>query len=134
MPKFNLGDQIRFIYHGVTTPFGCSFTIGKVYEVGGHYHAHPTAGRVGVVKDDHGQPNGWEEMFFDLAVAASEHKSGNPVMSPPVLATIEAPQMAIIPPHDCADPDNLRTYDSGWSRYDYCNICDHKIKNLLDGS
>lgn len=28
-------------------------------------------------------------------------------------------------PHACAD--NRKTYDSGWSRYDYCGVCDKKI-------
>lgn len=27
--------------------------------------------------------------------------------------------------HDCSA--NLKTYDSGWSRYDYCSICDKKL-------
>ncbi len=32
----------------------------------------------------------------------------------------------ITPPHTCTD--NRKTYDSGWSRYDYCSVCDQKIK------
>ncbi len=35
----------------------------------------------------------------------------------------------IPPPHICTD--NRKTYDSGWSRYDYCAICDQKIKETV---
>lgn len=38
----------------------------------------------------------------------------------------DLPQEATITPHACQD--NRKTYDSGWSAYEYCSICDKKLK------
>lgn len=39
------------------------------------------------------------------------------------------PTVATPAPHSCSD--NRKTYDSGWSKYDYCAICDTKLDEIL---
>lgn len=69
--KFKEGDLI-FLKSNATGLAGCvSFTVGKVYKVGGKYQRfyekENRLFRVGVVSDDNGSENGWSVGFFELA-------------------------------------------------------------------
>jgi hypothetical protein len=60
MSEFKSGDVVEYIKESRTT-----FTNGNLYTVGGKYHG-TMSGRLGVVSDDLGNPNGLPYEYFHL--------------------------------------------------------------------
>jgi hypothetical protein len=73
MGKFKVGDRVRCVkrYTG-------AFTVGKEYTVA---YYEPAEHRIGVVTADHGDNDGIDASYFELAVAKWEHKVGDRVRS-----------------------------------------------------
>ncbi len=110
---FKAGDLVRYVGRYTTT----SFTIGKIYTVGGKYHQSQFAD-IGVIEDDRGGPNGWDYAMFEL-ISDANPQPGYKID----IGAYPLPQMGpVMPAHAC--PAHTALYDSGWSRYLYCTICD----------
>lgn len=109
------GDIVRYI-----NKTQAGFTNGKDYIIGGIYWKGCPSDRLGIVADDVGRPNGWQRNMFELVRTPTAQPLEIIMVGGQVNEVIQR-----LPAHDCNL--NVAHYDSGWSAYDYCRICDKKL-------
>ncbi len=111
------GDKVRYI----DTPQD-AFITGHVYEVIEEEEEtrlnYPSTHFMTHVKEP--------KRSTGIGVAFSFRFERADALAETVGQILYAPPKVEIPAHRCED--NRKTYDSGWSRYDYCALCDLKIK------
>lgn len=117
------GDIVRFV-----AASGGGFTRGKEYVIRHDQRTLPQD-RVGVEVDDTGSPNGWKIQYFEYVRSAQASKvvfsSSATLQRREGVKTIAELEAKRLPPaHTCSE--NMKHYDSGWSAYNYCTICDKK--------
>ncbi len=119
----NPGDIVQFVAIGMADQF---FTPGKEYVIRADQGSQPPD-RLCIVADDKGSSNGWVRRYFSFVRRGD---ASNVVIQ--TGGQIQPRQghsapMGMIPAHDCAQ--NVAHYDSGWSAFDYCRICDKKFQS-----
>ncbi len=113
---FKAGDIVRFVDKDDDGQEGTRH--GELYKVLRYYTVHNV---IYVVAE----PLKWGFITIDVLCERFELYSSNTSLFTPTNPVTRAEYP--IPLHTCTDLDNKKTYDSGWSRYDYCSICDKKL-------